>query len=145
LTLVEPTSIDQVNQAMRDAGQGEVQVYRDKPWHRGCVPAAELRFTYEECRGLSVDKGRRVCDVVAKEWRELIAAGDLPASDSTFGPDVLAGFTASLELVVLRDVRRGLYVMDGCKRVASACFHGEPADLWAFVVDTGEEREVWED
>ncbi|HDH26354.1 MAG TPA: hypothetical protein ENH00_09200 [Actinobacteria bacterium] len=129
-----------MNAVMRANGQGEIQDWPDRPWRRELVSIRELRFLHGEFRGVKVDKGRLFMKV-AKEWSDRIVEGSLGLALKV-NDDIRRGFTSPLELVVVRDRKRDLYVMDGCKRVLTACFHGQPDHLYAFVVDTDEGREL---
>lgn len=135
-----PTTLAHVNAVMRANGQGEIQDWPDRPWRRELVSIRELRFLHGEFRGVKVDKGRLFMKV-AKEWSDRIVEGSLGLALKV-NDDIRRGFTSPLELVVVRDRKRDLYVMDGCKRVLTACFHGQPDHLYAFVVDTDEGREL---
>lgn len=134
------TTIQHVNAVMRANGQGEIHDYSDKPWHRGLVRVSNLRFLHDEFRGVSVAKGRLFANVEL-DWHGQILDGSLELPREVLR-DIRGGFAAALELVVVRDQKRDLYVLDGCKRVLTSCFQGEPDEFFAFVADTGEQREV---
>ena len=137
------TTFQQVNAVMREHRQGEIHDYQDEQWWRGWVRAEALRFLHHEFRGVPVDKGRLFVNV-ERGWHQPILDGELPLPSGIL-KDIRGGFSASLELVVVRDTKRDLYVLDGCKRVLTACFHGQLRRFPAFVVDTDEHRDVVEE
>ena len=139
----EEVTIDAINQRLRAHGQGEIQDYHQNQWWRTRISIRELRSLHHEFRDLPVAKGRLMWQI-EREWRTSIVEGTIALPEDVIS-DIRRGFNWDLEIVVVRDGKRDLYVLDGCKRVIAACHHGSPESVLGFVVDTDENREVFEE